>query len=144
MVHRKNKNGFSAFLWHRRLGLAAIILIIILAINIGREIVEAELGHVFLNRRSQLQRGGDIEAIVQLGSDKIEIALLIDVTGLFDLGSLDDQGALQRHAVVDLPVMHQEGLIAYLLDGGVGIRERSQTAEGSGDGPGRCQYAELQ
>lgn len=32
MVHRKKK-GFSAFLWHRRFGLAAIILVIILAIT---------------------------------------------------------------------------------------------------------------
>jgi hypothetical protein len=33
MVHRNKKNGFSAFLWHRRAGLAAIILLIIMSIT---------------------------------------------------------------------------------------------------------------
>ena len=92
----------------------------------------------------ELQGRSDIETIVELGTDEIEISLLVNIPGLFDLGIFDDKRAFQRHAFVDLPIVNDECLIANLLYCRVCVGNGSEPSELDRQGITGREQAEFQ
>ena len=69
-------------------------MIVVLLIHTGGKIRKAQLRHILLGRQAQLKAAANVEAEIQLRLDEVEVALLVDVAGLFDRGGLIEQGAL--------------------------------------------------
>src|SRR5690606_33723011 len=96
-----------------------------------REALETELGYASLNQGSELQVVGHVKAVVELGTDELEVTAAIDHARLGNGGVLVKQGALQGHAIVQRPVVYGEAFIAHFFHRGAGVRGaayRHQTA----------------
>src|SRR5690606_32334981 len=106
-------------------------LVHVIIIGGRREALETELGYASLNQGSELQVVGHVKAVVELGTDELEVTAAIDHARLGNGGVLVKQGALQGHAIVQRPVVYGEAFIAHFFHRGAGVRGaayRHQTA----------------